>query len=231
MTRKVLLALLILVSILFIKGKGKTEYTASLVNDVEKARTLLNSYKSLLVENNINTEAFEFAYAGFLTLQGWGELKNDSLLTIVDYSKPSVEDRFIILDIKNRKLIYKSLVAHGQNSGLNIAEDFSNKQQSHKSSLGLYLTSNTYSGKHGYSLRLKGLEEGINNNAWKRAIVVHGAEYVSHEFIQKNGRLGRSFGCPALPTKATEQIINLIKEGTCLYIYHPSIKTIYFASH
>lgn len=125
--------------------------------------------------------------------------------------------------MKNQKIVKISLVAHGKNSGVNIAKSFSNKRHSRKSSLGLYITSETYEGKHGYSLRLDGMSTGLNDNARKRAIVIHGADYVSESFIEKNDRLGRSFGCPALTENEVEEIINLIKEGSCLFIYHPSL--------
>jgi hypothetical protein len=115
----------------------------------------------------------------------------------------------------------KSLVAHGKNSGVNYAESYSNQRYSNKSSLGFYVTGETYTGKHGYSLRLKGLESGINDNAYKRAIVIHPAKYVSREFINKFGRLGRSYGCPAIPLENHGEIINMIKGKTCLFIYYP----------
>ena len=109
------------------------------------------------------------------------------------------------------------------NTGVNIAESFSNNRHSNKSSLGLYITGETYEGKHGYSMRLDGMSEGLNDNARKRAIVIHGADYVSEDFIQKNHRIGRSFGCPAVPMDEVTEIIDLIKGGSCLYIYHPSL--------
>ena len=131
-----------------------------------------------------------------------------------------------IIDIKNEQIIKATYVAHGMNTGVNIAESFSNKWLSSKSSLGLYLTQETYEGKHGYSLRLQGLSKDLNDNAYNRAIVIHGADYVSKDFIQRNGRLGRSYGCPAVPMDEVNEVIDLIKNGTCLYIYHPSLISI-----
>lgn len=147
------------------------------------------------------------------------EYNNEDIVTIIDFSKPSAEKRLFILDLKNQKLLYLTFVAHGKNTGLNIATKFSNTNRSLQSSLGLYQTGEPYQGKHGYSLRLDGLEKGFNDNARSRAIVIHGAEYVSEDFIESHGRLGRSWGCPALPVEETKEIIDLIKGGTCLYIY------------
>lgn len=167
----------------------------------------------------LNQKAFRMAYEGYQNLDKKSLLERDSILTVIDFSKPSTEERFYIIDLKHQKVIEKTLVAHGKNSGLLYAEQFSNTPYSNKSSLGFYITSHTYSGKHGYSLRIKGVEPGINENAWKRAIVIHGADYVSRDFIKKYGRLGRSFGCPALSYDESREIINQIKDASCLFIY------------
>ena len=171
----------------------------------------------------IPAPAINLALNGYFALKSKKLLQNDSLLTIIDFSSPSTERRLFVLDLKNQKIVKNTLVAHGKNSGVNIAESFSNKRHSRKSSLGLYLTNETYFGKHGYSLRLDGMSNGLNDQARKRAIVIHGANYVSDSFIENNGRIGRSFGCPALPNNEAEEIINLIKDGSCLFIYHPSL--------
>jgi len=146
-------------------------------------------------------------------------LKDESLITIIDFSKPSTEERLFVIDLTDKKILYSSLVAHGKNSGWNIPDKFSNISGSLMSSLGFFLTSDTYFGKHGYSLRLKGLESPFNDKAEDRAIVIHKARYVSRDFIKKYGRLGRSWGCPALPVKSARTIIDEIKSGTCLFIY------------
>lgn len=147
------------------------------------------------------------------------EYSNEDILTIIDFSKPSTEKRLFILDLKEQKILHHTYVAHGKNTGENLATKFSNTRGSNQSSLGLFRTAESYYGKHGYSLRLDGLEKGFNDKARERAVVMHSAWYVSEDFIQKHGRLGRSFGCPALPMELSQEIIDLIKGGSCLYIY------------
>lgn len=146
-------------------------------------------------------------------------LSNKRILSIIDFSKQSTQKRFFIIDIKNQKLLLQTFVAHGKNSGINLPTRFSNKLGSNQSSLGFFRTAETYFGKHGYSLILDGLEKGINDNARRRAIVIHGAKYVSKNFIKCYNRLGRSWGCPAVSEDLSEKIINIIKGGTCLFIY------------
>jgi hypothetical protein len=171
----------------------------------------------------LSQSAFEYAYKGFQQLTQSGVISHDDILTIVDFSQPSSNKRLYILDMKNMEVLYNTYVAHGKNSGLNYAEHFSNRPESLESSLGFYVTKTTYVGKHGLSLRLSGLEDGWNNNAESRAVVVHGAEYIG------SGRadaayMGRSFGCPAVPQAQAGKVINMIKDGTALFIYHPTNK-------
>lgn len=150
------------------------------------------------------------------------KLLNDSgknVFVIVDYTKPSTMERLFVFDENQKKVTHKLLVAHGKKSGGNVATQFSNKRGSLQSSPGFFRTGNTYQGKHGYSLRLYGLEKGINDNAYERAIVMHGAPYVSPDFIKKYNRLGRSFGCPAVSGKYSKTIIDLVKEGAIIYIH------------
>ncbi len=146
------------------------------------------------------------------------EPENKDILTIIDFSKPSTEKRFYLIDLKSEKLLINTWVAHGKNSGENEALDFSNIKDTKKSSPGFFITAETYQGSNGYSLRIDGIEKHINNKARKRYIVIHGADYVSEEFINENGRLGRSWGCPAVPRELTDQIIDMIKEGTCIFV-------------
>ena len=173
-------------------------------------------YEKLGLEKKLEYEVFEYAVNGFNSIDN---KQNGAILTIIDFSKPSDSKRLYVLNMKKKELVYHTLVAHGKNSGENYATSFSNKSRSLKSCLGFFLTAETYHGKHGYSLKLDGLENGINDNARKRAIVIHGAWYVNDEFAKKHGRLGRSWGCPALPFELTKEIIDLIKDGSCLFIY------------
>jgi hypothetical protein len=170
---------------------------------------------------DLKFEAFKNAVKGYHILKNKGLLKNDSIITIIDFSKPSDKERMYVINIRQNKLILKTLVAHGKNTGVEYAEKFSNKNQSHQSSPGFYLTGDPYKGKHGYSLRLQGLEKGINDKAEERAIVIHPAKYATYDFIKKYGRLGRSFGCPALPPEVSRKTIDTIKNGSLMYIYHP----------
>lgn len=164
----------------------------------------------------VSYEIFNSAIVGYRKIDN---IKKKNILTIIDYSKPSDKDRFFVIDLENKKLLFKCLVAHGKNSGESIATSFSNQSGSLKSSLGFFLTAETYVGDNGYSLRLDGLEKGINDSARFRDIVIHGADYVNRKFIEENGRLGRSWGCPALPLEVSKEIINIISEGSCLYVY------------
>lgn len=167
----------------------------------------------------INAEVLKLAVTGYLNLVEEGNLIYGKPLTVIDFNLPSNKKRFWSIDMEEFSLKHHSLVAHGRNSGTLRAKVFSNQPESFMSSLGFYLTGETYIGKHGQSLRLDGLEEGFNDLARPRAIVVHAADYAEEEFIEMHGRLGRSLGCPALPSESYEEIIDWIKEGTCLFIY------------
>ena len=168
------------------------------------------------LKEEVSFEVFSTAILGYRQIDN---LKKKNIVTIIDFSKPSTDKRFFVVDLENKQLLYKCYVAHGKNSGDNYAKSFSNQSESRKSSLGFFLTAETYSGDHGYSLKLDGLEKGINDNARLREIVIHGAEYVSDEFIKKYSRLGRSWGCPALPVEISKEIIDKISGGSCLFIY------------
>lgn len=168
------------------------------------------------LEGVISFDIFNTAVTGMHRIENQGK-KN--ILSIIDYARPSTEVRFFVIDIEHKNLIYKCLVAHGKNSGDNYAKAFSNDPESLKSSLGFFLTAETYSGSHGFALKLDGLEKYINDNARMREIVIHGADYVSNEFIRKYGMLGRSWGCPALPIDMSKEIIDKIAGGSCLFIY------------
>lgn len=162
---------------------------------------------------------FEKALTGFINLKTERKLNNDKdILTVIDFSKSSTSKRMWIIDLKNNALLLNTYVAHGRGSGDDMATKFSNIAESHQSSLGFYVTNETYFGKHGLSLRLDGHDKGVNHLARNRAIVIHGASYVSQDFIAKHGRLGRSHGCPAVPTELNKTVIELIKNKTCLFI-------------
>jgi hypothetical protein len=185
-------------------------------NKPEKDGTDINKlWIDCKLENSISLEVFRIAVRGSQKVEN---LKKKNIVTIIDFTKPSTEKRFFVIDLENKRLLYECLVAHGKNSGDNYAKSFSNDPESLKSSLGFFLTAETYSGDHGYSLRLNGLEKGINDNARSREIVIHGAEYVSEEYIKRYGRLGRSWGCPALPVDISKEIIDKISGGSCLFI-------------
>lgn len=180
-------------------------------------------YDSLKLEElGLNEKAFQYAYVGFTTLRNKGKLKNTNIISIADFSQSSCKKRLYIIDLTEMKVIKNTYVAHGRGSGSEFASSFSNIPQSHKSSLGFYITGNTYKGQHGLSLQINGIEKGINDKALARRIVVHGSKYVGEGFLETNPFTGRSFGCPAVPQDETEDIINTIKEGSCLFIYHPS---------
>lgn len=185
-----------------------------------KAENLYNTLNA----NNLSLpklESFSKALEGFYDLKSKGKITKD-ILTLVDFSLSSNTKRLWIIDLATNTILYNSLVAHGRNTGDEFAESFSNQPESFKSSLGFYATGEVYQGKHGLSLRLDGLEKGVNDRARERAVVMHGADYVADSFIQQNKRLGRSLGCPAIPIGLTKEIINTIKDKSCLYIYHPS---------
>jgi len=164
-------------------------------------------------------ETFAKAMTGYLNLRQDGKLaEGKQVLTVIDFDLPSTEKRLWVLDLAKNNILFHTLVAHGHNSGENEATNFSNIDQSNMSSLGFYATGSEYEGKHGHSLRLQGLDEGYNTNAAARSVVMHGADYVSEDFIKQNGRLGRSLGCPALPMDQYSQIIDAVNGGTCLFL-------------
>lgn len=196
-------------------GERNTTHEITTVID-NYEQTVKNIYTSCELDDKLEYTVFKQALAGYNSL----ELSSKKLLSIIDFSKPSNEERFFIIDVENQKLLYHTLVAHGKNSGYLNATKFSNRMGSHKSSLGFYRTGKSYFGKRGYSLQLEGLEKGINDNAHLRGIVIHGANYVNEKFITgNNSMLGRSWGCPAVSRKLNREIIDLLKGGSCLYIY------------
>jgi hypothetical protein len=188
--------------------------------------TSMFSYRSVYDSLHLNLsglsrQAFDYARKGWEKLVQEGRLIKTSVIAIVDFSQPSSNKRLYVLDMNNYKMLFNTLVAHGRNSGKEWASSFSNRSASYKSSPGFYITGETYNGGNGYSLKLSGVEKGINDNALRRAIVMHGAEYVSESFIDRQGYIGRSQGCPAVPAEQADEIINTLKEGACLFVYTP----------
>lgn len=178
--------------------------------------------KSLLRQApELRSEVLKMALQAAHTAAQRGLVQREDLLTVIDYSLPSTQPRLFVFDLAARKLLFRELVAHGKNSGGNVPSFFSNSTGSLASSIGLFVTADPYIGGNGYSLRLKGLEEGINDMAWDRAIVMHGASYVSQAAINILGRLGRSWGCPAVRPEIAHKIIDTVRGGTAVFAYYP----------
>ena len=174
-----------------------------------------------LADKGLSREIFNLALKGWEKLSTSGKLLNRDIVTIADYSQSSNKKRLYVIDLKNRKLLFNTYVAHGRNTGDEFARTFSNQVGSLKTSLGFYVTGNPAIGSHtGFSLLLNGLEKEFNDNAGKREIIMHSAGYVSEDFIRRFGRLGRSLGCPVLPPELNKPIIETIKGGTCLFLYY-----------
>ncbi|HEX4913316.1 MAG TPA: murein L,D-transpeptidase catalytic domain family protein [Vicinamibacterales bacterium] len=169
----------------------------------------------------IDVDVFELALNAASCAVKSGAVGHPRTLTVIDYSKPSTEQRLWVYDLNTRELVYQELVAHGQGTGANVAAKFSNQPDSHQTSLGLFVTDETYVGRNGYSLRLDGLDKGWNDRARERAIVMHGAPYVSPAFVKANGRLGRSHGCPAVSDTVARQLIDRVKGGGLVFAYYP----------
>jgi len=175
-----------------------------------------------LSELGLSNEVFQLALTGHNKLEACGQLRNPAFLTIVDFSQSSKNKRMYIVDLLNQTLLFNTYVAHGRNTGEEFAKYFSNESGTHKSSLGFYVTENPAMGATvGLSLIIKGVEKGFNDKALARAIIMHGADYATENFIRKNGRLGRSYGCPSVPPELIKPVSETIKGGSCLFIYSP----------
>jgi hypothetical protein len=235
----ILLLVILLLQFSFVFAKFKTiaidlniDNPLAIANNSKKVKRLppINSivfsnnlYDSLQLQRmGLNRQVFDYALRGFHYMYRMGLLTNTSILSIVDYSKPSSEKRLYIIDLQKVQVLYKTYVSHGAKSGKEFAHQFSNSIASNKSSLGFYETLDTYIGGNGYSLKLQGIESGFNDNANKRAIVLHGARYVDERLVKTQGYIGRSWGCPAVPPALHRAIIDKIKNGTCLFIYSPN---------
>lgn len=220
-----------IVSFLFILFSGHSFAQKTEVSSVDSIVESRQLYAEMHLEGTVNYQAFEQAIIGYNQLN----VKNKDILTLIDFTKPSTEKRLYVFHLKEKKLLYASFVSHGRNSGEKYATSFSNEIGSYKSSLGFFITENTYHGKNGYSLVLNGVEKDINDKAKERAIVIHGASYSNPSVIAASGRLGRSQGCPALPLTVAKPIINAIKGGSLLYVFANDLnyidKSSVFSSH
>jgi hypothetical protein len=229
---RLLLLFLILLAFTFASFKPASSRAKTIVEkSVTTSNPDINSkmiiYDSLQLNTlGLSKQAFIEGLKGYGILRSQGKLNNDNVLSIVDFTLPSTQKRLFVIDLENFKLLFNTYVAHGRNSGKEYANHFSNSPESHMSSLGFYVTLNTYYGDNGFSLRLEGEEKGINDNAESRAIVIHPADYVSEKTVESLGYLGRSFGCPALPQKLATPIIKTIKDGSCFFVYSNNQKYI-----
>ena len=185
----------------------------------DEASAVYNTIR--LQQYGLSEEAFDYAWKGYQHLLNKNKISRSNYLTICDFSQSSKKKRLYIIDIANNKLVANTYVAHGKNSGAEYATQFSNKPESLQSSLGFYLTSTTYIGAHGLSLRVLGVDPGFNDKALERSIVIHGAAYVDRARANAGIAMGRSWGCPAVPQNESTTIITTIKNGTCLFLYYP----------
>ena len=192
------------------------------INDAEALYSAIN-----LQQYGLSEQAFNYALKGYYRLLKKKLIGRADYLTICDFSQSSKQKRLYVVDLINNKLVMNTYVAHGRNSGAEYATKFSNKPSSLQSSLGFYITRNTYIGEHGLALKIDGVDAGFNDKAWKRNIVIHGATYIDEARIREGKYMGRSYGCPAIPQKESNTVINKIKNGTCLFIYHPLRKYLF----
>jgi hypothetical protein len=187
------------------------------VNFEDSIRSLY--HKIGLAKLKMNYEVFRYGMIGYHSLKQQGKLSDRNLVSFIDFTKPSTEKRFYTVDLDELKVKFHSLVSHGRNTGENMATKFSNTPHSNQSSLGFYVTGESYVGGKGYSLRLDGADAGYNDKIRERAVVMHNADYVSETWIKRYGRLGRSQGCPALPTEIAKTVIDSIKGKTVIFAY------------
>jgi hypothetical protein len=194
---------------------------AGMARAAEPARSATASRRLFASTQALDSTVLRLALGAVACARETGVVSNDRLLTVIDYSKPSTEPRLWVLDLESERVLFEELVAHGRGSGDNVASRFSNIEGTNQTSLGLFRTADTYVGSNGYSLRLDGLEPGVNDRARERAIVMHGADYVSQVSMRALGRLGRSLGCPALRPGVARSVIDTIKDGSLIFAYYP----------
>jgi hypothetical protein len=191
-------------------------------DEAAAAGTTLSAAEALVrLAPGANPEVIALALSAMHCAKAGGVAMDASRLAVIDYSKPSLEPRLWVFDLSGPRLLFEELVAHGKGSGENLPTRFSNQEGSHASSLGLFVTADTYVGQNGYSLRMDGLEPGVNDRARERAIVMHGAPYVNAVFGERQGRLGRSWGCPAVREAVARGMIDVLKGGQFVFAYYP----------
>ena len=215
-------AVILSLSVASTAGAGTTAAaTSSGASATASAAALDASSWTAVALGGIDPKVFALALESASTALARGLAQAPATLTVIDYSKPSTEPRMWIYDLRSRTLLFHELVSHGRGSGKTMATTFSNDAESNMTSLGLFRTGETYVGHNGYSLRLDGLEHGVNDNARERAIVIHGAPYVNAATAKANGYLGRSLGCPAVRPEIARQVIDAVKGGGLLFAYYP----------
>ena len=231
MLRQISLVFSILLVAIVIPVQGFEQTMPEIIVTDDQPETVEAAYqfrvREMYEEANLEKLGLTFpvytkAVTGYFNLKALGQLSEKQLLTVIDFEKSSNQKRFCVIDLGSNKVLFNSLVELGRNTGNEFAKYFSNTNQSFMSSLGFYVTDDLYFGKHGLSLKLRGMDDNFNSNAMERAVVMHGADYVSEEFIRRNGRLGRSLGCPALPNDLNPKVVEAIKNGTCLFIHYPT---------
>jgi hypothetical protein len=173
------------------------------------------------VASGVSAPVFRLAVSAVSCAVNSGAIDKPQTMTVIDYSLPSTEPRLWVFDVASGKMLFKELVAHGRNTGENMATNFSDTMNSRQSSLGLFVARDTYVGSNGYSLRMQGLEPGFNGNAMDRAIVMHGAPYVNETLARQQGRIGRSWGCPALREAIARDVIDTVRGGGVIFSYYP----------
>lgn len=209
------------------KGERFVKNNEELV-PIEKKLMAFDSYTESLYDclqtPELNFNIFQKGMKGYYSMKNNHELTEERFLTLIDYTKPSNEERFFVVDLEQKQVIFQSIIAHGRNSGELYATKFSNKSESKMSSFGFFVTGKIYDGKYDHSMKLHG-KEYSNSNVFERGVVVHSADYATKKFLKSNGNiLGRSFGCPALPHKNYKKIVNTISQGSCFFIYHTDKK-------
>jgi hypothetical protein len=213
-------ALIVAMSLASVGARSEARTTNGIAAEAAGATFRADAWPDFVVDH-IGDKVFELALSATRCATNAGDVERPATLTVIDYSKASTEPRLWVVDLATRTLLFEELVAHGQGSGGNLATKFSNVADSHESSLGLFVTEDAYVGKNGYSLRLSGLEPGINDRALARAIVIHGAPYVNGEISKSLGRLGRSYGCPAVRERVARPLIDRVKGGGVVFAYYP----------